>query len=127
MQRAIARNPASSLRELGGDLPFPRLSNEGLPVVIPVYDRRLIMAGSASVARYWLTLFSLYRVIRIPGSLKLGTITDVLTVEQSAVDEIGSKLSLLSASLKSSFPTIDGSKVDILFLGMLRFKFISDS
>ena len=97
MQRAIARNPASSLRELGGDLPFPRLSNEGLPVVIPVYDRRLIM------------------------------VTDVLTVEQSAVDEIGSKLSLLSASLKSSFPTIDGSKVDILFLGMLRFKFISDS
>jgi hypothetical protein len=61
-------------------------------------------------------LFSLYRVIRIPGRLKLGTITDVLTVEQSTVDEIGSKLSLLSASLKSSFPTIDGSRVDILFL-----------
>lgn len=61
-------------------------------------------------------MFSLYRVIRIPGSLKLQTITDVLTAEPSAVEEIGSKLSLLSASLKSSFPTIDGSKVDILFI-----------
>jgi hypothetical protein len=52
VQRAIARNPASSLRELGGDLPFPRLSADGLPVIIPVYDRRLIMAGSTSIIRY---------------------------------------------------------------------------
>jgi hypothetical protein len=52
VQRAIAKNPASSLRELGGNLPFPALSANGLPVVIPVHDRRLMMAGSASIIRF---------------------------------------------------------------------------
>lgn len=55
-------------------------------------------------------------MIRIPGSLKLQTITDPLKADPSVVDEIGSKLSLISASLKSRFPKIDGSNLDILLL-----------
>jgi hypothetical protein len=52
VQKVIAGTPLSSLREVGGDLPFPYLDNRGLPRVIPIYDRRLIKGGSASIIRY---------------------------------------------------------------------------
>lgn len=52
VQRCIAGSPVSSLKEIAGEGPFPYLDNRGLPRVIPVYDRSLIKAGSASVIRY---------------------------------------------------------------------------
>lgn len=52
VQKVIAGTPVSSLKEVGGDLPFPRLDRSGLPRVIPVYDRRLIKGGSTSIVRY---------------------------------------------------------------------------
>jgi len=116
VQKSIAGQPLSSLKEIGGNLPFPRLDSRGLPRIIPVYDRALIKAGSSSIIRYWLTLFSVYRVIKIPGVLKLGTITDVCTANPKDLKEIGSKLSVLSASLKASFPKINGSDANLLFI-----------
>jgi len=73
IQRKLAGNPVSSLRELNPLLNLPRLVN-GLPSIIPAADRYLIRKGQISIIRYWLTLFSIYRIISIPGELNFSTI-----------------------------------------------------
>jgi hypothetical protein len=75
IQKLIAGSAVESLRALEPDLPLRRLVN-GLPSVIPSYDRKAIRNGSFSVIRWWLTIFSFYRVLEAPGKLKLSTITD---------------------------------------------------
>jgi hypothetical protein len=76
VQKFVAGDRIKSLRDLNPDLPLPRLTTAGLPRFIPKYDRSLIRSGSPSVIRWWLTLFSIYRIISIPGKLKISTITD---------------------------------------------------
>jgi len=76
IQRAIAGSPVKSLREIEPDLPLPRLSTSGLPVWIGTRDRRAILSGSTSVIQFYLSLFSVYRVIDAPVKAKLNTITD---------------------------------------------------
>lgn len=76
IQKCISKDKISSLRDLEPDLPLPRLSTSRLPRFIPLKDRREILSGNSFRIRFWLTLFSLYRVIKIPGKLKLETITD---------------------------------------------------
>jgi len=107
IQKRIAGNPFKSLSELEPDLPLPRLSSCGLPAVIPRADRRLILAGSPSVIRWWLTLFSVYRIISIPGKLKIETITSPLTVPLASVHRVASDISNLMVRL----PSIRGIKV----------------
>lgn len=51
LQKYIAGTPISSLKEIMGDRVCPRLSNDGLPLVIPTYERRLIRQGSPFVIR----------------------------------------------------------------------------
>jgi hypothetical protein len=76
VQKKIAGQPLSSLRELEPDLALPRLTKSGLPRFIQLRDRRAIASGSHSVIRMWLTFFSIYRIIKIPVTAKLSTITD---------------------------------------------------
>jgi hypothetical protein len=52
VQKSIAGSPLASLKEANGEGPFPYLSSDGLPRIIPKYDRSLIRSGSASVIRY---------------------------------------------------------------------------
>jgi hypothetical protein len=75
IQKFIAGSPVSSLKELLGPGVYPRLCN-GLPKFIPLGDRSLIRNQNTSVIRYYLTLFSIYRVIDCKRTLKLSTITD---------------------------------------------------
>lgn len=51
VQKAIAGQKISSLREINPDYPFPYVSRSGLPRIIPLRDRRAIMAGRSSVIR----------------------------------------------------------------------------
>jgi hypothetical protein len=74
IQKFIAGQPVNSLKELNGPGVYPRLKS-GLPKFIPLADRRLISKLNASVTRYYLTLFSVYRVLDCKRSLKLSTIT----------------------------------------------------
>jgi hypothetical protein len=87
VQKRIAGQPLSSLRELEPDLPLPRLTKSGLPRIIQLRDRRAISSGSHSVIRMWLTFFSIYRVISIPVNAKLGTITDPFKGSESYLRE----------------------------------------
>jgi hypothetical protein len=74
VQKSIGKDKINSLRDLDKSLLKSKLTGYGLPTIIPSRDRKLIASGSAPVIRFWLTLFSVYRVIDIAGNLKLQTI-----------------------------------------------------
>jgi hypothetical protein len=76
LQKVVAGQPFSSLREIEPELPLPRLARCGLPAFIGPMDRRAILSNSKTVIRLYLTLLGLYRVISAPVSQKLATITD---------------------------------------------------
>jgi hypothetical protein len=48
----------------------------GLPSILPGKLRTLIRSGDAKTIRGVLSLLQVYRVLKVPGKLKLGTITD---------------------------------------------------
>jgi len=75
IQKCLGKDILASLRVLTPNLPLNGLSR-GLPRIIPVADRVRIRRGHVPTIRFWLGLFNLYRVLKAPGELKLGTITD---------------------------------------------------
>jgi hypothetical protein len=79
LQRFIGGKPLSSMREIEPELPLPGLTKAGLPKFIPTRDRRELDKLTVSVVRWYLTIFSLYRIISCPPKLKLSTITDPFT------------------------------------------------
>jgi len=83
ISKAVARDKTTSLTQLDKELVQSRLTTSGLPPIIPSRDRKLIIGLSPSVIRFWLTLFSVYRVIKIPGVLKIGTIVAPSTAKPS--------------------------------------------
>jgi hypothetical protein len=72
LQQAAAGYRIKDLTELG-----PRLSRTGtgLPRIIPHQQRQRILAGDSMCIRFWLSLFSIYRVLEFPGIIKTSTIT----------------------------------------------------
>lgn len=56
--------------------PRVRRGRLGLPTFIPILHRMRIAKGDPIIIRYWFTLFSIYRVLEFPGTLKLSSITD---------------------------------------------------
>lgn len=102
-QKAIAGNKLKSLREVEPSYSFPRLSSSGLPRYIPLSDRRAILSGSISVIRFWLTLYSVYRIINIPGQIKLGTITDPFVGNKDTLRKVSGELKALALNSKKMF------------------------
>lgn len=49
--------------------------SRGIPRLIPYQHRCLLQAGDTSLMRFYLTLFNVYRVLEMPGKLKMGSIT----------------------------------------------------
>jgi tRNA pseudouridine-54 N-methylase len=56
----------------------PRIarSKSGLPAIIPAEHRKLILQDDVATSKMWSTLFSIFRDISYPGTLKLSTITN---------------------------------------------------
>jgi hypothetical protein len=52
IQKALAGQKLSSLRQVEPDLSLPRLASSGLPRYIPLQDRRAIIGKSESVIRF---------------------------------------------------------------------------
>lgn len=78
IQKELGQDRLDSLLVLGTALPFSRLTG-GLPRIIPAQCRALIRKGDVREIRFWLGLFNLYRVLKIPGELKISTITSAFT------------------------------------------------
>lgn len=72
LTQAIARNPIKDPRQLGAAV---KRSRQGLPLVIPREMRKSIMSFDKWTCKIWASFFWLYRVIEIPGKLKLSSIT----------------------------------------------------
>jgi len=118
ISKAIAGTPVKSLCVLDPSLFFPYVSGSGLPKFIPIKDRNLIIKNSAaSVMRWWLTLYSVYRVIYIPTVLKLETITAPLTVPTEQVIQVAEEL-------LSVFPQ---TMMDLTMLRYGTFKFLESA
>lgn len=64
------------LKDVGQLGPRVSRTSGGLPRIIPKLDRELIRNRNISVIRFWMSLFSLYRVLEINSIVKLETITD---------------------------------------------------
>jgi hypothetical protein len=88
LSKFVAGQPLKSLRDLEPDLPLPRLVN-GLPAIIGTRDRRSIRSGNTRVMRLYMTFFSIYRIISIPGLAKLSTITDPSTADPLYLEKLG--------------------------------------
>lgn len=65
IQRSIAGLPVNSLKEIAGPGVYPSLRS-GLPRFIPKGDRSLIRNQHTAVIRFYLTLFSVYRILYSP-------------------------------------------------------------
>jgi hypothetical protein len=74
MQQSLGGQRLDDMSPLGTR--FARTKGAGLPKVIPALDRKLITGGNTSLAKFWLSLFSVYRILDIPGKIKLSSITD---------------------------------------------------
>ena len=75
LQKWLGDDKVKSLRDLEPNLPLPRVIN-GCPAIINSGDRQLMRLGNIHIIRFWHSLFSLYRVLQIPGKIKISTITD---------------------------------------------------
>lgn len=96
IQRKLAGQPFSSLREIEPDMNLPRLASCGLPAMIGTRDRKAILSGSTQVIQLYLSIFGLYRVISAPVKAKISTITDLYNGNVSYLIAILDKFTELS-------------------------------
>jgi len=73
LQQAIGKTPLRDMTPMG--VRFAR-NAKGFPRVIPVLHRTWIARGSPFHIKLWMSLFSVYRVLEIPGRLSVSSIVD---------------------------------------------------
>jgi len=78
LQKYLGDDKLESLRGLEPNIPLPRLYN-GLPSIINRKDRKAIQLGNTEIIQFWLTSFSLYRVLKSDFNPKIGSITGEYT------------------------------------------------
>lgn len=78
LQQSASGQRILATQELGAAVSRTR---SGIPRIIPHLMRDQIRSGNIWTVRIWLTFLGLYRVIEIPGKLKLHTITAPATVQ----------------------------------------------
>jgi len=75
IQKELGQDRVVSTVPLGTILAFSRMTG-GLPRIIPSENRARIRRGDPKEIRFWTGLFNIYRILKIPGKLKLETITN---------------------------------------------------
>jgi hypothetical protein len=86
-QKWLGGDKLKSLRVIEPNLPLPRLIN-GCPAIINRQDRLLMKRGDIRIMRFWHSLFSIYRVLEIPGKLKLETITSPFSGKKEELERV---------------------------------------
>jgi hypothetical protein len=120
IQKKIAGQPLSSLRDLEPDLPLPRLHRCGLPRIIGTRDRRAILSGSCNVIQLYLTLFGIYRILAADAVPKLSTITDAFTGDMPFVK-------MASDWMRVNSPAFLGGSVPLDRITVKKFRFLETS
>jgi len=87
LQKQLGDDRVKSLREIEPNLPLPRVIN-GFPAIINKQDRQLMRLGNHHIIRFWHSLFSIYRVLQIPGKLKIETITAPFSGDMEFLSEL---------------------------------------
>lgn len=103
LQRRVGNHKTRSPRELNSKLPLPKYVNSGLPRIIPKDDRRAILGGSKDITRFWLTLFGIYRIIKVKGELKTQTITGLFSGDKDFLKEGSLQLKAIASRYKDQF------------------------
>lgn len=91
LQKYLGGDPLESLRGLEPNLPLPRLYS-GLPSIINRRDRRRIINGHTKTIQFWLSCFSIYRVIKSDFVPKLGSITGAFSGDNVALETMTSHI-----------------------------------
>jgi hypothetical protein len=68
-------------------------THSGCPSIIPAIHRRAIRQGDEWTIRFWLTIFSLYRVLDCPPKLKVNSISDGTTMDPQLTYEFSQFIS----------------------------------
>lgn len=82
LQKYLGGDCLESLRGLEPNIPLPRLYS-GLPSCINKKDRRKIQRGHTKTIQFWLSCFSLYRVLKSDFVPKLQSITGEYTGDKA--------------------------------------------
>jgi len=64
----------------------------GLPLWIPVQQRRLLMEGNVRAIRFWTSLMALYRVIDFPGKVNLSSIMESSSVKTKSLKDLSNSI-----------------------------------
>jgi hypothetical protein len=118
LQQACAGQKLSDTGSLGARV--RRTRGGGLPTLIPVTHRKEISKGNKMIIRLWLSLFSIYRVIDIPGRVNLGTIIAPYSGETVILTEFSRFVGKFYLLVKEKF-TVPGSITDALYDGAIDF------
>jgi hypothetical protein len=111
LQQASGRHKLQSMNGL--KIRFAR-TRSGYPRVIPMLHRSRI--HEPKIFKLWMTLFSIYRVLEVPGKLKLSTITDPSTMDSGILPMISSHLELGFWKGLSNLNGFDDTKVGLNWL-----------
>lgn len=85
LMQAGARGSLKDMTPLGCRI--SRTKSRKLPTIIPALHRAKLRSGDKFLYTFWLTLFSVYRVIEIPGIIKLRTIWSPSTMQPDILVE----------------------------------------
>lgn len=83
--QSVARNPIKDPAPLGQRV---KRARSGIPLIIPIKHRQAILSMDKWTIKIWSSFFWLYRVIDIPGNLKLGSIIKPFEVNYLLVVEM---------------------------------------
>lgn len=113
VQRKLSNVPCRSLRDIEPNLPCPRLIN-GLPSFIGTMDRKAIRENHPGTIRLWLSILSIYRILKGPLNPKLNTITDKFSGDPSEILKIISesqKVITSNLGLFNKLPSLRSSEI----------------
>jgi len=111
LQQASGKHKLQSMNGL--NIRFAR-TRSGYPRVIPILHRTRI--HEPKIFKLWMTLFSLYRVLEVPGKLKLSTIVDPSRMDPSILPRISQSLERGFWPALSSLPGFDDTKIGLNWL-----------
>lgn len=112
LQQSIGGQRLSDTGPLGARV--SRSRSGGIPRIIPVLHRERIRNGETTVIKLWLSLFSVFRVVEIPGKVKTLTITSPFTGRFSLIDEFSDFVGVFWKGLREGVGMMGGPIIDAL-------------